>query len=124
MCAKLYEDDKKDSHFHIYFNAYRQSLEREQLEQKIDKFKTFLEKHIGTDARFSDVYHEYFTLIYNKKNVLISVQEKADVIERELKLCGYFCIITSDEMTASEALIQYKGRDISEKLFSSDKTAA
>lgn len=120
--AKLYEDDKKESYFHLYFNAYRQSMEREQLEQKIDKFKTFLEKHIGTDARFSDVYHQYFTLTYNKKNILISVHEKADVIEKELKLCGYFCIITSDEMTASEALIQYKGRDISEKLFSSDKT--
>ena len=44
------------------------------------------------------------------------------VIERELQLCGYFCIITSEKMTASQALIQYKGRDISEKLFQSDKT--
>ena len=31
-------------------------------------------------------------------------------------------IITSEKMTASQALIQYKGRDISEKLFRSDKT--
>ena len=37
-------------------------------------------------------------------------------------LCGYFCIITSEKMTASQALVQYKGRDISEKLFRSDKT--
>ena len=43
-------------------------------------------------------------------------------VERELQLCGYFCIITSEKMSASQALIQYKGRDISEKLFQSDKT--
>lgn len=48
--------------------------------------------------------------------------ERADVIERELQLCGYFCIITSEKMTASQALVQYKGRDISEKLFQSDKS--
>ncbi len=49
-------------------------------------------------------------------------QRKEEVIERQLRLCGYFCIVTSEKMTASAALIQYKGRDISEKLFRSDKT--
>ena len=44
------------------------------------------------------------------------------VIEHELKLCGYFCIITSEKMTNSQALIHYKWRAISEKLFSSDKS--
>ena len=47
--------------------------------------------------------------------------EKTEVIERALKLCGYFCIITSERMSASEALVLYKGRDISEKLFRADK---
>ena len=59
---------------------------------------------------------------YNKSGRLVAVDERADVIEREMKLCGYFCIITSEKMTAAEALIQYKGRDVSEKLFRSDKS--
>ncbi len=49
-------------------------------------------------------------------------EEKASVIELELKLCGYFVIITSEKMTAREALEIYKGRDASEKLFMTDKT--
>lgn len=44
------------------------------------------------------------------------------MIENELKLCGYFCIITSEEMSAKEALELYKSRDASEKLFRADKT--
>lgn len=59
---------------------------------------------------------------YDKKGVLVSVSEKEDAIERQIRLCGYFCIVTSEKMTASAALTQYKGRDISEKLFRSDKT--
>ena len=49
-------------------------------------------------------------------------EERMSVIELELKLCGYFVIITSDKMTAKEALELYKGRDVSEKMFMSDKT--
>ena len=48
--------------------------------------------------------------------------EKTSVIDAELELCGYFCIITSEEMSAKEALELYKSRDASEKLFKSDKS--
>ena len=120
--AKLFEGDSRDRFIHIYYNPSKQAAEREQLEQKIDKFRIYLEKHIDTATKFSRAYHHYFDLKYNKDGILYSVREKSDVVERELGLCGYFCIVTSDKMTASEALIQYKGRDISEKLFQSDKT--
>lgn len=120
--AKLYEDDIRERYIHIYFNPSKQAAEREVLEQHIEKYRLFLEKHIDTDAKFSKTYHDYFDITYNKKGTLVSVREKEDVIERQLRLCGYFCIVTSEKMTASAALIQYKGRDISEKLFRSDKT--
>lgn len=120
--SRLYDDDIRNRYIHIYFNPSKQAAEREQLEQRIEKFRIFLEKHIGTDTKFSNTYLDYFKLTYDKKGCLISVREREDVIERSLRLCGYFCIVTSDRMTASEALIQYKGRDISEKLFQADKT--
>ena len=122
VTAKLYEDDSKDRYFHIYYDPGKMSGQREMLEQQIEKYKLFLSKHIGSNVKFSRLYHHYFDLKYNKSGVLISVQEKQDVVERELRLCGYFCIVTSEKMTAAEALIQYKGRDVSEKLFQADKT--
>ena len=119
---KLYEDDNKDRYFHIFYNPSKQAAEREQLELRIEKLKQFLDKHVNTDQQFGPAYEKYFHLHYNKKGLFIGADEKVDVVERELKLCGYFCIITSEEMSASQALIQYKGRDISEKLFRNDKT--
>ena len=44
------------------------------------------------------------------------------MIKEQLELCGYFCIATSKKMTAAEALVLYKDRDISEKLFAADKS--
>lgn len=119
---RLYEDDTRDRYFHIYYNPSKQAAEREQLEQKLEKFRQFLDKNLNKDTKFSKAYHRYFHLHYNKKGIFVGADERSDVIEQELRLCGYFCIITSENMTASQALIQYKGRDISEKLFRDDKT--
>ena len=120
--ARLYEDDTQDRYFHIYFNPAKQAAEREHLEQRIEKLRQFMDKHIGKEEKFGKTYQEFFHLHYDRKGRFRGADERADVIERELQLCGYFCIITSEKMTASQALIQYKGRDISEKLFRSDKT--
>ena len=122
VLSKLYEDDGKDRYFHIYYNPAKQAAEREHLEQRIEKFRQFMDKHIGKDNKFGKTYQEYFHLHYDRKGIFRGADERTDVIERELQLCGYFCIITSEKMTASQALIQYKGRDISEKLFRADKT--
>ena len=122
VLAKLYEDDNALRYFHLYFNPSKQAAEREQLEKLIEKLGLYLEKHIGKDITVGKIYHEYYELRYNKKHELISYTEKKDVVQKRLEQCGYFSIITSTEMTASQALIHYKGRDISEKLFSTDKS--
>lgn len=119
---KLYLDDTENRYFHIYYNPSKQAAEREHLEQKIDRYKEFIRRNVGTDQKFGKTYQEYFDFSYDKKGLLLYAKEKSDAIQRELELCGYFCIITSETMTAEAALIKYKGRDISEKLFSADKS--
>ena len=120
--ARLYEDDSSERWFHIYFNPSRQAAEREQLEQRIEKLKQFLDKHKGQEVQFGRTYQDYFVLHYDKNGRFLYAEERSDVVQRELELCGYFCIVTSEEMSASQALVHYKGRDMSEKLFRTDKT--
>ena len=121
ITSRLYEDDTDNRYFHIFYNPSKQAAEREKLEQYVDSMHQYLEKYIGTDTTFGPAYTHYFSFYYKGKK-LVGLQEKSDVVQKELNLCGYFCIITSEKMTASEALVQYKGRDISEKLFRADKT--
>lgn len=122
VTSKLYEEDEKDRYFHIYYNPSKQAAERERLEHRIDKLRQFMDKHIGKEVMFGDSYQEYFRLHYDKKGIFLYADERTDVVERQLQLCGYFCIITSEKMSASQALVLYKGRDISEKLFRADKS--
>ena len=122
VTAKLYEDDTQERFFHLFYNASRQAAERQQLEQLLSRLETFLDKHVGTAVTPGRTYQEFFNLRYSKDNILLSYSEKKDAIKARLELCGYFSIITSERMSATQALVQYKGRDISEKLFGADKS--
>ena len=120
---KLYYSDEKDRYFHIYYNDAKKAAEHEQIEVKIEKMAQYLDGQKGKTYEPSDRIKEYFEpFISEKDNVFLFAREKEDVIEREIDLCGYFCIVTSQKMTAKEAIELYKSRDASEKLFRADKS--
>ena len=120
---KLYAADEKDRYFHIYYNDSKKAAEHEAIEVKIEKIAEFLKKKEGRVYEPSDRITDYFEpFIDEKDNVFLFAREKKEVIEREIDLCGYFCIVTSQKMTSQEALELYKSRDASEKLFRGDKS--
>ena len=122
----LFKKDEKERYFHIFYNDFKKAKERAQLQKKIRDQKEALEKLKGTEAVLKGQNLAYFDLIYHTdkdgKKRLQFIREREDIISRDIKLCGYFCIITSAAMTAAEALDLYKSRDSSEKLFRGDKS--
>lgn len=120
---KLHDTDKKERYFHIYHSIDKESAERNILENRIDEMMKFMKRHANEIRDFGSGFERYFELYYDdeKKTFLFPV-EKASVIESEIDLCGYFCIITSGKMTAKEAINLYKSRDVFEKLFRGDKS--
>ena len=126
--GRLLKGDEKDRYFQIYYSDYRKARERAKLQLLIREQKEQLESLKGTAYEKTGGWRSpYFDLIYHTekesgKKSLQFIRERQDVISREIRLCGYFCIITSAEMTAETALDLYKSRDGSEKLFRGDKS--
>ena len=119
---KLYADDEKDRYFHIYHSTGKEHGEKEELEEMLERLQKGLEAQYGTDYQLSDAEEYYFEPFHDTEGILAFAREKDDVVKRELQLCGYFCIVTSDKMSAAEALDLYYSRDASEKLFRGDKS--
>ena len=123
---RLYADDKRERYIHIFYDDGRKAKEREELESKIDRMGRKLRDCMGLPVRPGGDFIKYFDLVYWHEGLedekLMSGVEKTDVINREIQLCGYFAIVTSEKMTAEEALDLYKSRDSSEKLFRGDKS--
>lgn len=121
--GRLYESDQKERYFHIYHSISKEASERIRFEDKLKTMKTYMMAHRDEEFTFGSMYKKYFYLHYDKENkIFLLPEENTQTTERELDLCGYFVIITSDKMTAKEALHIYKSRDMSEKAFRGDKT--
>ena len=131
---QLFASDETKRYFHLFYSSGKASSERETIEANMEKMAKYLKKQEGKALPAPAVYKKYFKLFYDKEGnendkegnednkVFLFAKEKASVIEREIDLCGYFVIVTSQKMTANEALSLYKNRDASEKLFRGDKS--
>ena len=119
--SRLYADDKKDRYFHLYYKDSENTTESRLLRHKIIQMRNYLELHANEKRVFGPNFEKYFSLHY-KDDVFLMAEPKNEVITREIRLCGYFVIITSKAMTAAEAIGLYKSRDASEKLFRGDKS--
>lgn len=120
---KLYQTDTKDRYFHIYYNSARASSEENVINSKIETMRKFLMRYVNQEKDFGPVYEKYFWLHHDEKSgAFVYPEEKTQIIDDELNHCGYFVIVTSEEMTAKEAIELYKSRDASEKLFRGDKS--
>lgn len=118
----LYASDEKPRWIHVYYSAGRVAREREALESNLDKAARLMRKMVGKEWTMPDSYSRYYEACYDDAGCFMCARERKDAISRELELAGYFAIVTSDEMTAEEALTLYKSRDASEKLFCASKS--
>ena len=141
---KLYESDKKERYFHLFYSISRESKERSDFEEELKKMAEAMQRQEGREFIFPKSYEEYYSLYYHEEKEKVQVikegsrkkeereivkkvtflfgREKEEIIEAAIDMFGYFVIITSDEMTAEQALRLYNSRDTSEKLFRADKS--
>ena len=120
---RLYAGDKKERYFHLYHSISKESAERAEIENRINQMALYLKKYQNKVKEFGPGFEKYFNLHYDEKTqAFVLPEEHCTVVERELNLAGYFCIITSEKMSAKEAIELYKSRDASEKLFRGDKS--
>ena len=117
---RLYAGDKNERYFHLYHSISKESAE---LENRLNQMTLYLKKYQNKVKEFGPGFEKYFNLHYDEKTqAFVLPEERCSVVERELDLAGYFCIITSEKMSAKEAIELYKSRDTSEKLFRGDKS--
>lgn len=120
--CKIFDSDTKDRYIHVCYNTNKAAAEEAGFYNKLKEYEDDLKKHIGFKYTPSKNVLKYFKLVKNSNGVLISFEKNLDAIDKRISRCGYFCILTTEEMTALEAFTLYKGRDCSEKLFRADKS--
>ena len=149
--GKLYESDTANRYFHVFYHDIDGAVEREKTNKRIQKCRLALDKMLNKPFKMKPSlkdYEDFFEVEFEEvpekdtnrgrkkgqkriqkearkppaKYILTGYHEKTDVINAAYDHYGYFAVVTSNAMTAEEAITHYKGRDRSEKLFLSDKS--
>lgn len=122
VAMKLYPSDTEDRYFHLYYSYEKATAEMTAFEDKIEEMQKYLDSVAGDKVTIAEKFSKYFNLEFHEDGTFLCASEKTSVIEEEISLFGYYCIISSEPMTAEEALSIYKSRDASEKLFRGEKS--
>ena len=131
--------------FHLIWNPTLEIKHRKKLLERIEKKRKELERSIERKTRFSPddirnlpVWFEYEFKDAGKiiakgrgrggkktvdARVLTGFTDNNDAIEKELGQCGFYLLVTSEEMSVSEARKAYSKRDCVEKVFQALKSS-
>ena len=111
---------KHNYYVHVYYDDTRACAEKkeylntlaeleEELEEKLDQKKWKKEQ--------LKKFEKEFRMKSDMNGILLSFRRNEKAITEKLNRMGYFAILTSKKMTASEALDIYRDRDSIEKMF-------
>ena len=116
LCDKLYKQDSdaEKRYFHIYLDKSRQEIQSKKLIQNLKQQLIQKQKEIGKTC--NNEINEYFKYEI-ENNIAKAISLNYEVIDNVCKHYGFFCIISSNKMTAEEALTIYRNRDEIEKLY-------
>ena len=119
--AALNNEDK-GHYIHLFYDGQKANDERIALLERYARLEEeFLAKTKNTKLLEEKDLLKY-TCIYDLRfnpsdKYLKSYKKREDKIQKEINRLGFFCIITTKEMTATKAINIYRDRDTIEKLF-------
>ncbi|MGM9787559.1 MAG: transposase [Candidatus Cryptobacteroides sp.] len=119
---KVFPSDTKERLVHVYYGTGRMDAESSKLNSRLGRLSAYLSSVTGRPLSPTEEMKGYYKMFFGKKGELVSFEEDIEATNAALRRCGYFCIVTTDEMSAKDALLLYKNRDASEKLFLADKS--
>jgi transposase len=108
--------DKHRCYLHIYFDDMKRTMDFKNFFHKLSEYKNKLE---SKSIKLTDIddYKRYFVIKdTSKKGIKVDYNEQEVELVRS-NLAGYFCILTTEKMTALEALSIYRNKDAVEKCF-------
>lgn len=121
----LYPGDQKTRYIHIYYDEKKAAAEREAFLSRLHKMDEELDKRLEKKlTRKQDIksYEKYYSLKFDDNGYFMAHKRKKQTVQKAMSRLGFFVLITSEKMSASEALDKYRHRDSIEKLFRTDKS--
>lgn len=99
---KLFPEDEKERHLHLFYSPLKAMKDRCRFEEELKLMQQMFDRCRGEQITFSEPHTRFFEFVYDGEQRLVLAHEKTEAIEKEIERCGYFCIVTSEKMSAQQ----------------------
>lgn len=115
----------KKQYVHLYYNGVQAEHDKLMLQERWNKMDQSLEeKKAKKLKRKEDLrrYEKFYKLKFDEYGYFLNYHRKESEFKKLMNQVGFFSIITSQDMSAIEALNAYRDRDAIEKIFRMEKS--
>ncbi len=124
------KDGELQAYIHLYLDPVRKAQHAAQLLYDIAEARTKLNQQIrDTAMEVKDLEHQMLYRKYKKLlkvirtgNTTFHLERDTQAIDARCAACGYFELLSTERLTASQALEIYRAKDGGEKVFKAVKT--
>ena len=120
--GKAFETDDKDYYLYLYYNSATAVEELPRLQDYTEYYAKALVGKRDSHYNISNTYGKLINITMDEHNVIVSAEPNYEYIDHYRDSCGYFWIVSTEDMTIEEALSCYRHRDSIEKVFRGVKT--
>lgn len=116
---------KGEKYVHVYYDGVRAEQEKIEINRRYGRMEQVLEELKEKKIkRKEDVaqYERYYRLKFDDNGYFLSYRRREDKVLEMMEQAGIFVLVTSERMSASEALETYRDRDAIEKIFRMEKS--
>ena len=116
---------KTKQYVHLYYNGIQAEYDKLTIHDRWKKMDKALDEKVEKKLkRKEDIkqYEKYYKLKFDDHGYFQNFRRKDNALKKLMSQVGYFAIITSEKMSASEALNAYRNRDAIEKIFRMEKS--
>jgi len=124
VVGNISKTDKKKRYIHYFYDNMKAQEERNNMLTKLSELEIGLQEKLSSKIATEEElvsYKKYFRLTFTD-GYLTKYTRNNNTINEEINDYGFFAMVTSEKMTASEAIDMYRKRDSIEKLFRALKT--
>ncbi len=122
--GKAFEEGEKGYNIYLFYNEL-EDIESYALKAKAVKYySSFLVGKSDQNRNLERTYGKYINLTYDENDVITDASINNEAMDEYKKRCGYFWIISNQDLTPKEIYKLYRDRDAVEKMIRSTKTGS
>lgn len=121
---RVFQESSKEYYVYLYYNVSSLSTDLVQKQDYVEKIAKEILGKRDAGGHIRNTFGKMVDIEVDKQNIITKCTPNYQEIDNYRDECGYFWIVSNEDLSPADAIMSYRHRDAVEKTFSGIKTGA